>query len=155
MSLGVPASGLEVNLNGPGPTPFTREGLSGRKALPSLIKSLCRARRCTGWASRRVGGGSEACLLRLSHSLLRISTLELCNQRAPNVKAGPSVGDNALLQRVADHVLRCFYPAALEAEEDEGMRRTRAFTASWCLPSRSAPPHWSHSGWWPVGCMAR
>ena len=40
MSLGVPASGLEVNLNGPGPTPFTREGLSGRKALPSLIKKF-------------------------------------------------------------------------------------------------------------------
>ena len=67
-----------------------------------------------------VGEGGEACLLRLSRSLLRFGTLELCNQPASNGKAGPSVGDYALLRCLAKHVMSCFYPAVLEIGPDEG-----------------------------------
>ena len=54
----------------------------------------------------------------MGRSLLRFGTLELSNQPAPNGKAGPSLGDYDLLRSLADHILRVFYPEALETGPD-------------------------------------
>ena len=159
VSLGVTPShdtGLvELQLKGVGPTPYTREGSTGRKEVEALVREWCQmeALHRLGIRTARplalaVGEGDEASLLRMSRSFLRFGTMQLANQRAPNGKGGPSMGDYGLLRAIADHVLREFYPDLMmsyvseeeDEEENEGLyrelvleisRQTAALVASW------------------------
>ena len=146
---------VELQLKGVGPTPYTRLGATGRKEAEALVREWCQmeALHRSGVRSARpvalaIGEGGEACLLRMSRSFLRFGTMQLANQRAPNGRGGPSIGDYGLLRTIADHLLREFYPDLMmayepedeEEDENEGLyrelvlevtRQTAALVASW------------------------
>eukprot|EP00037_Helgoeca_nana_P029149 m.346750 g.346750 ORF g.346750 m.346750 type:complete len:330 (-) comp27916_c0_seq5:2123-3112(-) len=116
----------ELQLKGSGPTPYTRPGLSGRKALAPLVDEFVQmaALRRLGIptvsaAALVLGDGGHAVMLRCGRSFLRFGTMELANQAAANGVRGPAAGNTGLLRAIADHVLTRFYPAVLEAGAED------------------------------------
>eukprot|EP00854_Cymbomonas_tetramitiformis_P015938 gene15938-18897_t len=140
---------LELQLKGAGPTPFTREGISGRKKLGSLLKEAVMMEVLTKAGVRTsraiavaVGSDEHAIMLRSGESFLRFGTFELANQPGPNGKAGPSCGDYDLLRKIADYAIATLYPDAMHesAESEEAPYRelvlaiseqTARLVASW------------------------
>lgn len=143
----------ELQLKGVGPTPFTRSGLSGRKRLEPLLKEAVMMETLvsigipTSQALAVVfGDQGDASMLRSGASFVRFGTFELANQAAPNGKAGPSMGDYDLLQKIADYTIASLYPDVIETAEDEDAVY-REFVLAVTRQMARLVAHWMCFGW--------
>jgi len=146
---------LELQLKGCGRTPYTRDNLSGRKYLASLVHEfeMMQALRSDSIptaipialvADKTTG---EAVLMRASASFFRFGTFELCNQRAPNGKAGPSVGDYELLKRLVDYAIDRLYPHLHDMDVSGEEERYMMFVVEVTQRTARLAASWQVAGW--------